>query len=881
MALSNKFVKEGFFSALSGGLGGLILGGGYMGYNTYQNYKGFKNIPGNVGYDVNGQTYREDGSVTNAFDMVGAGSDEQFAIKESKTMGKVAFLDGKRIQRQKGESVNHAIRRYFNENFKNKVITVEESQDDVKLDQIGKYLYPGHDEKIPKEKRPIASILDEIIEIGTDKQWSQNLFDENGNVKNHAGLDCDGGFNYYDTKFAVDNSGVIYGGRVIARIDKNGRSYFYDIDKIREVGYQDENEFYPVISKTTSLEDSLPQNAETVNSNDMQNFENDTQKAMPVLNSNAEAGVGADNIIAPADKIAQIPKANRKMLDVWSKRTGAKILIADTGAKFGQESAGAYSRSKDTIVIDWKTATNSDAFARKILTHEGVHSVEGSEFYNELRDYAFKNLYASEDAKKKAVTDKINEYGKEGVTLDDVGAEKELVADYLSEHILSSEKAINSFCRQNPSLAKNVYWSLKKAYAYLTDEEKFEEIKNIEKGLAIFEKALNTRTMGETDGGVEFKSSEVGHPYTYNELVKKPDMLVPVVNNNVPYNSKGQIDRSQIVNMAIQNVRDKNNIKNTEGNSFVYVKDIDRDILVTKDALRHGLTRNAENTAIVTMQIGDIIENSIKVNELNSRETSSGGYVLLGIAQDADGNYYPTRIVVNNFSVDDIEVLDILYAVNAKKKSQSPYGAGSTKNLVPLIKDSSTIKVSDFLDIVKNNFSDVLPEDVLKTFNIPRKKSTLSQSVQYSFDVDLKHSPAAEVGAEAESDVKIKSNKAKNYYDRYVRTAKKDIGKMFSIPGARLGALDGNFDTLAGEYFHNGKISENSKEALFEKAWKEGIIIDDTNKDFAKALRKDLKSSTLYISPEDAKDIPDFGVWSRSQIGNIKSRMIARATILQ
>ena len=80
MALSNKFVKEGFFSALSGGLGGLILGGGYMGYNMYQNYKGFKNMPGNVGYDVNGTTYREDGSVTNAFDLVGTGADTQHAF---------------------------------------------------------------------------------------------------------------------------------------------------------------------------------------------------------------------------------------------------------------------------------------------------------------------------------------------------------------------------------------------------------------------------------------------------------------------------------------------------------------------------------------------------------------------------------------------------------------------------------------------------------------------------------------------------------------------------------------------------------------------------------------------------------------------------------
>lgn len=129
--------------------------------------------------------------------------------------------------------------------------------------------------------------------------------------------------------------------------------------------------------------------------------------------------------------------------------------------------------------------------------------------------------------------------------------------------------------------------------------------------------------------------------------------------------------------------------------------------------------------------------------------------------------------------------------------------------------------------------------------------------------------PVASAETETKNDIKISSNKAKNYYERYVRTAKKDIGKIFGIPGARLSALDGNFDTLAGEYFHTGKISDASKEALFEKAWKEGIIIDDTNKDFAKDLRKELKSSKLYISPDEAKDIPDFGAWRKSQIGNM------------
>ena len=225
---------------------------------------------------------------------VATGEKVSYMIKESELHGKVAFVDGKNIPRQKGESIPHAIRTYFNKKFRGQEITVDSTQDNVIMDRIGKYLYPGDEktEYIP-EKNRVASIIDEIIKISDNKTWNKNLLDKDGNVKNHGGLDCSGGFNYYDTKFAVDNSGVIYGGTVIVRIDKQGRLYFYDLDNIREAGYQDENEFYPVkeispsfsfanenissAKEKTSLNENIPQNTPVVNGNNSGNSTNNTQ----------------------------------------------------------------------------------------------------------------------------------------------------------------------------------------------------------------------------------------------------------------------------------------------------------------------------------------------------------------------------------------------------------------------------------------------------------------------------------------------------------------------------------------------------------------------------------------------------------------------------
>ena len=253
--------------------------------------------------------------------------------------------------------------------------------------------------------------------------------------------------------------------------------------------------------------------------------------------------------------------------------------------------------------------------------------------------------------------------------------------------------------------------------------------------------------------------------YTYKALTSKADMPVTMLDDIDVFDKNGRLNRDLIVRKGIENVRAKSNPRNTNENTYVYIPDVGRDVLVTKDSLRHGLARKAENTAKATMKIGDILENSIRVNELLPRKSSIGGYVLMGAATDNQNNYYPVRIVVNNFSIEEIEVLDVLYAINAKKRRTSPQTRqGIVENSTPLIKGSSSkeqssneaelpadavppikapslISIAELLELVKNDFSDVLSNDVLQKLNVPRAKSTLSESVRYSQDKDSGFTP--------------------------------------------------------------------------------------------------------------------------------------------
>ena len=225
--------------------------------------------------------------------------------------------------------------------------------------------------------------------------------------------------------------------------------------------------------------------------------------------------------------------------------------------------------------------------------------------------------------------------------------------------------------------------------------------------------------------------SQQGKSYTYKALTQKSDMKVTLLDSHNIYDETGKMDRHLLLDKAIENVKSKNNPKNTAEKNFVYVPDIDRDVLVGRKGLSHGLSRNANITALVTTKIGDIVENSIKVNELKPRNNTAGGYVLLGIAKDNKNNYYPVRIIVNNYAVDNVEILDVLYAVNAKKKGQFSNETELPANAVPPIKDPSTISVADLIEAVKDNFSDVLTDDVLNNVGAKRRKSLLSESMVY------------------------------------------------------------------------------------------------------------------------------------------------------
>lgn len=210
--------------------------------------------------------------------------------------------------------------------------------------------------------------------------------------------------------------------------------------------------------------------------------------------------------------------------------------------------------------------------------------------------------------------------------------------------------------------------------------------------------------------------------YSYDALVKKPD--IKIVNVSEPLSAS----RAGIVAEAKKNAAQIGKFNAKDGSVSVYVKDIDTDIIVSKDGLKHSLDRRLKLNAPVVLKAGEILQNSIVINELTPQKAEAEmSYVLIGASKSNSGDFYIIRSVVNKFS-NELTEMDVLYAINAKKENQL---RSMRPGFLHPVTDS-TISISDFLDYVNEYFPDVLPESVLRHYGYTeRPVGKLGESALY------------------------------------------------------------------------------------------------------------------------------------------------------
>lgn len=214
--------------------------------------------------------------------------------------------------------------------------------------------------------------------------------------------------------------------------------------------------------------------------------------------------------------------------------------------------------------------------------------------------------------------------------------------------------------------------------------------------------------------------------YSYETLTAKPDMRVTNVDDRVSYRPTREA-RKEIVARAIANAK-KIGRTNENGNAVVRVADTGDEVILSAKGLRHGLDRRLNENAPVTLMAGEILQNSIRINELTPQHPDAdGSYVLLGVGKTEQGTLYLVRSVVNKYGK-ELSSMDVLYAVSAKKENR-------LRSMRPEFQRSvtdSTISIRSLLDYVNQYFPDVLPESVLRHYNHDRRpEGKLGESALY------------------------------------------------------------------------------------------------------------------------------------------------------
>ena len=430
------------------------------------------------------------------------------------------------------------------------------------------------------------------------------------------------------------------------------------------------------------------------------------------------AGAGlADN--AYSRYIIAKDKGAASTLNTIGKKLGVRIEFVDS-IMDGQAN-GQYIREKNLIQI----AADSTNPIYEVAGHEVTHRMQdlSPDEYRAFRQAAieYRMRENGADTETEVVQRYMEAAERAGVTLTQDEVMDEIAADFAGRMIEDTD-LFAQFAKDNRTAAQKLLDGLKeflaKVKAMFTGKARdnaamdaygktFGELEDIaQKWQAAFDaaerQAEKTKTAaGDGDGRMMLKN------YSYDALVRKPDMTLAVVED------ADGLTRKEVIDKALEEAKKYGGV-NQNGNVYVHVNDTDADVVISAKALRHGLDRRFTVNAPATLKVGEILQNAVRVNELVPKlDTVDATYVLMGAAKNKNNEPYIVQFVVNRAS-NEVMSVDVLYAINAKTEpagSLSPEITG-----VPATLTGSSISIADLLTYVNRYFPDVLPESVLRHF---------------------------------------------------------------------------------------------------------------------------------------------------------------------
>lgn len=446
----------------------------------------------------------------------------------------------------------------------------------------------------------------------------------------------------------------------------------------------------------------------------------------------------------------QIPKSRRAEFDEAQRiaqRFGARVVVS--------QQEGVNGSYRDGVISLNPNAANP---VRQTLIHELTHHMESSGQYSEFREtalqYVAENMGADVDSVRQAL---MADYAQNGVTLDEDGATREIVAKFAEEKLFTDEATVRRLLAEDRNLFQRIYDWIRDMAGKLagTSEESF--LRDAER---LYAKALR-ETRVETGRGTQYSFEQKPIP-TWEQLGAKPDMQVVDIRENglkLPY----AIERNRILNSA--------EIQSLYQNPPVN-KDTGELIFVTPATLTHSFSNSGENSIYATKHLRKILENAVLTYAEPSRkadDNSTGVYTLFGAVQTETG-IQPVKIKVKEYrigsSVPKQTIADyfakegvvdpyayayderVLALESIEKEEPSSSATANTEQNPPLShpSSSSTIRVQDLLRLVNSEYQKYVPDGTAFKFADTNNNAAQELSRGVAFSSSLADTTSAASG---------------------------------------------------------------------------------------------------------------------------------------
>lgn len=113
--------------------------------------------------------------------------------------------------------------------------------------------------------------------------------------------------------------------------------------------------------------------------------------------------------------------------------------------------------------------------------------------------------------------------------------------------------------------------------------------------------------------------------------------------------------------------------------------------------------------------------------------------------------------------------------------------------------------------------------------------------------------------------------KAQNYLQRTERNLANRVGELLSVPAsARREFLHSIVRDISTEYLNTGRVSQETRNRLFDQAYEQGVQVDREYYDNYKHVRDYLRATPITVSQQVKGDIADYGAWRKGAFGTLR-----------